>query len=92
MKSINGSFIIHLDGSSIKSLLSKPHQPGQVLLPLDTLPSAMVIRHFFPVTSGMDNEGQLAMSAGQTPLLQEGVEPTSRMAKAIASRIPSQLS
>lgn len=40
MKNLNGSFIIHLNGSSIKSLLNKPHQPGQVLLPSDALPSA----------------------------------------------------
>jgi len=29
-----------LNGSSIKSLLNKPHQPGQALLPLDVSQSA----------------------------------------------------
>lgn len=40
MKSINGSFITLLNGSDMRSLLNKPHQPGQVLLPLDKAQAA----------------------------------------------------
>lgn len=44
MKNLNGNFIIRSNESSIKSLLNRPHQPGQVLLPLDT--SHSTHRHF----------------------------------------------
>lgn len=40
MKTINGSFITLLNGSDMRSLLNKPHQPGQVLLPLDKAQAA----------------------------------------------------
>lgn len=40
LKNINGSFIIYLN-ESIKSLLNKPHQPGQVFLPWDKLPPVL---------------------------------------------------
>lgn len=88
MKNTDGNFTVRSNGSSIKSLVNKPHQPGQVGLGRVTL----CLQAFFPATLVTDNKGQMGMSPRQTPPLREGVEPTSCVVKAEAPSIPSRLS
>lgn len=72
MKTINGSFIILLNGSDMRSLLNKSHQPGQVLLPLDKAQAAYKA-DVFPCNPAY--RLWMGISMGQTPLLWEGIEP-----------------